>query len=55
MGITTAVEVNIRKRRGEIRALQEGCCSTNVVVPADMIAVVALAERSLDLECSRTK
>lgn len=48
MGIVTAKKVEINSLRGKMRALQEKFCSASVEVAADIIAVVALAELSLN-------
>lgn len=49
-GIMTSEEVEASVLRGKMRALQEKCCFASVKVPAEILAVIALAERRLDLE-----
>lgn len=49
MGIMTAENVKTSELRVKMRALQEKCCTTSVELPADMMAVVALAEQCFGL------
>lgn len=46
----TAEKVKASRLRGKMRALQEKVLTASVEAPEDILAVVALAERSLDLE-----
>lgn len=51
----TSVEVEARRMRGKMGALQGNCRSASVDAPSDTLAVVALPERSLSLKGQVTK
>lgn len=54
-GIMTAEKVESSELQGKMRDLQEKYCSACLENSADMVAVVALAERCLDIECQMMK
>lgn len=49
-GIMMAQEVKVSPLRGKMSALQKNCRFVSEEVPADILAVVALAKQSLDFE-----
>lgn len=51
----TAKEVEASRLRGNMRALQKKYFSTRAEVPADKLAIVALAEQNLVLGRHETK
>lgn len=54
-GIMTAKNAEASALRGKMHVLLEQSRSANVEVPSDMLGVIALAERCLDLKVSVTK
>lgn len=49
-GMVTAEGVKTSKPQERMRAQPEKCCSANVEIPAEILAVTALAEQNLDLK-----